>query len=71
MVKFCVLCGSLAIADSKYCGICIVKVREDFEKIKEYLKYYPGSSAVDVATETGISINTITRFMKDGLLSTI
>jgi hypothetical protein len=71
MGKFCLLCGGLAVAESKYCGICVVKVKEDFEKIKEFLKYNPGSSASDVATATGISINTITRFLKDGMLSTL
>jgi hypothetical protein len=69
MGKFCSLCGSLSVAESKYCSECNVKVRTDYEKIKEFLKYNPRSSASDVATATSISINTITRFVKDGMLA--
>lgn len=54
-----------------YCNKCYGKVEEIFEKIRIYLKEYPGATAYEMQERLGIPAHVINNFVKDGRLEEI
>ncbi|KXG74089.1 hypothetical protein [Thermotalea metallivorans] len=51
-----------------YCADCYKIVEEVFEKIRSYLKEYPGATAFEIELETGIPYHVVNNFVKEGRL---
>lgn len=69
-VRTCKRCKSFIHENSlhDYCTECIKKVEEVFDKIREYLREYPGATAFEMEQRLGISAHIITNFVRDGRL---
>lgn len=52
----------------EYCNRCYKIVEEVFDKIREYLKEYPGATAFEMNQRLGIPTHVINNFVKDGRL---
>jgi hypothetical protein len=48
------------------CSLCQHEQLDDFGKIKKYLDEHKGASAVDVAEGTGVKLEMVRTFLKDG-----
>lgn len=68
--KKCLSCGNmfLEIRKSDLCPECLSKEAGSFQKVKEYLIDYPGSTATDISKFTGIAESLIVRWYEDGRL---
>ncbi|MBB6217705.1 putative amidophosphoribosyltransferase [Anaerosolibacter carboniphilus] len=51
-----------------YCPDCFRIIDEVFEKIRAYLKEYPGATAFEIELETGIPYHVVNNFVRDGRL---
>lgn len=52
----------------EYCSRCYSIVEEVFEKIREYLREYPGATAYEMEQRLGIPSHVINNFVKDDRL---
>lgn len=69
MNDVCSVCGFPKPSHQDYCNNCNDKEMAEYKKVKEYLRAYPNSNAMQVANATGISVSKITRYLRDGLLT--
>ncbi|AKL95267.1 hypothetical protein CACET_c18190 [Clostridium aceticum] len=51
-----------------YCPACYKKVEDIFNRIREYLRKYPGATAFEMEQRLDIPIHVINNFVKDGRL---
>ena len=59
----CRKCGKLFLRVKEICVDCYKKQEEDYEKIVDYLREFPGSSIQELSEETGVSIGQIREFI--------
>lgn len=52
----------------EYCPTCYKKVEEIFEKIREYLREYPGATSFEIEQRLEIPMHVVNSFIKDGRL---
>lgn len=69
MSEVCSICGCPKPSNLELCTNCNDKEMAEYKKVKEYLRSYPNSNAMQVANATGISISKITKFLREGLLT--
>ncbi len=71
--KQCRECGGkfLYTTNDQLCLSCSQKNELEFQKIKTFLMYNPRSSAALIATELGVSVAIIQRFIDQGRLEII
>lgn len=55
-------------AGPRICEACKKLEEEDFEKVRKFLRDFPGASVPEVARETQVSTHLIYRFLKEGKL---
>lgn len=68
-IKNCTRCGKIYNYDHfKICPVCRRKDEDDFEKVKAYLREYPGADIQTVSDETGVDTRKIIEFLKEGRL---
>lgn len=69
-VKNCRKCRKIFMYASgpQLCENCKQSEEEDFEKVRTFLRDFPGASIQEVARETEISTQLIYKFLKDGRL---
>lgn len=69
-VKTCRKCKTVIEESSlhDYCNVCRKKVEEVFEKIRDYLRDYPGATAFEIEQRLGIPIHVVNSFVRDGRL---
>lgn len=68
-LDFCSKCGQLSgHIKATLCPSCFESERNDYNRIREYLKSSPRSNAMEIAKATGIPINKITKYIKDNSL---
>lgn len=66
---FCRECGKVKEEKNfPYCYQCDKQFRARFAKIKAYLQENPQANAMEISVDTNISIDRVTRYIKDGLL---
>ncbi len=53
------------------CPTCVEADEQDFKKVKEYLYQNPGSSMSEVSSVLDISIEKITRYLREGRLEIV
>ncbi|SES71650.1 hypothetical protein SAMN05660297_00366 [Natronincola peptidivorans] len=51
-----------------YCPKCYKKIEEVFDRIREYLKEYPGATAYEMEQRLGIPVYVVNNFVRDGRL---
>jgi hypothetical protein len=71
MTDACLNCGSPMNPRELICTVCGQNERDDYLTIRQYLKSYPNSNAMQIANATGISVSKILRFIKNGSLSVV
>lgn len=68
--SICNICGKLFQGGTNSrCPECDAKYHEECEIVREYVRTHPGSTPVEINMVTGISVNTILRFLDDGFIS--
>ncbi|WP_400162780.1 hypothetical protein ACAF76_004875 [Brevibacillus sp. TJ4] len=67
----CLACGSPMHPRELVCTVCGANELEEYTIIRNYVRSYPNSNAMQIANATGISINKILRFIKDGSLTVV
>ena len=67
-VKNCRRCGKMyqAIFGKNICPECVKQEEVDFEVARDYVKEHPGSSMQKVSDETGVPVNLLLKFVKEG-----
>lgn len=69
--KICELCGRFYEVNEKehnivLCQECRAIEKENYTKVREYLYDHNGASAWEIANNTGVSLKSIERFIKEG-----
>lgn len=64
----CPVCGKLFEKHSFYevCSDCFLKNQNDFSKVRDYLYANPNKNILEIANATGVSINKIRAFIRQG-----
>ncbi|MBO8163552.1 MAG: hypothetical protein H0Z34_07505 [Brevibacillus sp.] len=68
-VDVCPACGGSKRQDRYYCTDCCENEQLVYKLIRQYLRTYPHSNAIQVANATGIPISKITKYIREGSLS--
>ncbi len=68
-IKNCVKCGKVYVYDNyKLCRNCRKLEEEDFQKVKQYIYDNPGATMQEISSETGVSIQRIMKYLREGRL---
>jgi len=66
----CPRCGRLFVRKfHRICQHCINEIEQQYETVRNYLKEHPGATITEVSEETGVSVQQITKFIREGRLS--
>lgn len=65
----CPKCGRLfTYIKDPLCPECMKAEEETFQKVRAYLKEFPGNSIAQVSRDTGVSPRKINKYLRDGRL---
>jgi len=69
-VKNCRRCKKIFMytMGPQICDACKKLEDEEFEKVRVFVREFPGATAQEVSAETGVSTHLIYRFLKEGRL---
>ncbi|MDR7856906.1 hypothetical protein [Tissierella sp.] len=68
--EICKSCGKMFEKDGKpYCMDCNEKIGKENNLIMEYIREHPASTIMEIIMETGVSLKSIDRLVKDGNIS--
>lgn len=69
-IRTCRKCGGIIHENSlyDYCSDCLKRIEEVFDKIRSYLREYPGATAFEMEQRLGIPSYIINNFVRDGRL---
>ncbi|MDP4179505.1 MAG: MerR family transcriptional regulator [Bacillota bacterium] len=71
-VRNCRRCGKVYnYIGNPLCPTCIQADDEDFKRVKEYLYKYPGAAMSKVSEDLEISVDKITRYLREGRLEIV
>lgn len=72
-LRNCRKCGKMFTytGGSVFCTLCIRREEEAYQKVKEYLYDNPGASMNEVSEATGVSVEKILRFLREGRLEIV
>lgn len=72
-VRNCKRCNKIFnyLGGPQICPVCKEADEADFRKVKEYLYDHPGATMSQISMELGISVDKITRFLKEGRLEIV
>jgi len=71
-IRNCKNCGHIFNYLGKpICPDCIKADEDDYKRVKEYLYRYPGTSMSKVSEELGVSMQKITRYLREGRLEIV
>ncbi len=70
-LSYCPRCGKLfARGIREVCNACTENIEKEYETCVEYLRQHKGATIHEVSEETGISVKQITKFIREGRIST-
>ena len=70
-LSYCPRCGKLfARGIREVCNACIENIEKEYEACVEYLRLHKGATIHEVSEETGVSVKQITKFVREGRIST-
>lgn len=69
-VRNCNRCNKIFmyVTGLKLCDECKKLVEEEFERVRVFVRDFPGATVSEVSRETGVSSHLIYRFLKEGRL---
>lgn len=69
-IRNCLRCKKLFMytVGPKICENCKKLEEEEFERVRQFVKEFPGATIQEVSRETGVSRQLIYRFLKEGRL---
>lgn len=67
----CLKCGSPMNPRESSCQVCGQNDMDEYQLIRNYVRSYPNSNAMQIANATGISVSKILRFIKNGSLTVV
>lgn len=68
-VRKCKECGKLFnFIGRPVCPECLKKLDDDFQEVRKYIYENPNTGIEEVSEETGVSVKTIMRFLREGRL---
>lgn len=69
-VKNCRKCRKIFMYSSgpQICEACKKAEEDEFEKVRVFVRDYPGATVQEVSRETEVAVQTIHRFLKEGRL---
>lgn len=68
--SICGICGSMYEKNGRdYCQACHEKHEEEYGLIMDYIANNPNNRVIDIITETKVSLKTINRLVKEGVVS--
>lgn len=71
MSDICNVCGTQILPEDPYCKTCYANDMDEYRTVREYLRNYPNSNAMQVANATGISVSKIMKYIKNGSLTVV
>jgi hypothetical protein len=71
MSHICDKCGSIIQANDAICQYCCQIEMDEYKIVRDYLRRYPNSNAMQIANATGISISNILKYIKNGSLTVV
>jgi len=70
-LTYCPRCGNLfARGAREVCNKCTQEIEEEYERVAAYLKEHRGATINEVSEATGVSVKQITKFIREGRIST-
>ncbi|KNY28631.1 MerR family transcriptional regulator [Pseudobacteroides cellulosolvens] len=71
-IRNCKRCGQIFnYVGKQICPDCLKVDEDDFKRVKEYLYKYPGTSMSKVSEDLEISMQKITRYLREGRLEIV
>lgn len=68
--EICKACGRMFEKSGQgYCDLCYEKNKEEYNLVLNYINENPDNQVLEIIAETGVSMKTINRFIKDGSIS--
>lgn len=67
----CLKCGSPLGRGEYNCQVCGENDLADYQMIRNYVRTYPNSNAMQIANATGISVSKILRYIRNGSLTVV
>jgi flagellar operon protein (TIGR03826 family) len=66
-IRYCRQCRKMFqyVAGSVLCPVCKKIDEEEFEKVRNFLRDFPGANMQEVSSNTGVSPNKINRWLKE------
>ena len=65
----CPVCGRLfRYAGRNLCPACIAEEEKEYEKVRSYVRDHEGANITEVSEATGVSVEKIIRFLREGKL---
>ncbi|MGG1663764.1 hypothetical protein [Brevibacillus sp. NRS-1366] len=71
MTDKCFTCGNILDPGEHSCKVCGQNDMDDYRMIRNYVRSYPNSNAMQIANATGISVSKILRYIKNGSLTVV
>jgi NAD-dependent DNA ligase len=71
MSKGCPYCGNALQKYEFFCEQCAQDEFLCYRAVKDYLRKYPSSNAMQIANATGISVSKILQYIKNGSLAVV
>lgn len=71
MTDICLKCGSEMSPGDYSCGVCGQNDMDEYRMIRNYVRSFPNSNAMQIANATGISVSKILRYIKNGSLTVV
>lgn len=71
MIDTCWKCGSKMSPEEYNCRVCGQNDREEYRMIRNYVRSFPNSNAMQIANATGVSVSKILRYIKNGSLTIV
>ena len=70
-IRNCKRCGKLFLyAGVPICPDCLGKEDEQFRKVKHYIDEHKGAGVQETSDETGVPVDVVVEFLRQGLLAT-
>lgn len=68
-IRNCKRCGNIFnYRGISICNNCVTQDEKDYGLVRDYIIEHPNSSTVEVSEATGVSVKTISRFIREGRL---
>lgn len=67
-LRNCERCGRLFSGTDSVCPDCYERERDEFDRVREYLARHRGATVAEVSSQTGVSIQRIHRWAREGRL---